>query len=137
MTYVNTELYNKKCKISLCSSSLGTQRTPPSTPCIPSPCGPNAECREQNGAAACKCFSGYEGNPYDTSRGCHRECENNDDCVSNLACISFKCANPCPGVCGTYAECSVVKHNPICSCPQGYTGDPFFQCKQIPVTCKL
>lgn len=74
---------------------------------------------------------GYEGNPYDT-KGCRRECEINDDCASLLACVSNKCVDPCPGTCGSLAECHVNNHTPTCICPQGLTGDPFFQCKEIP-----
>lgn len=112
----------------------GTERTPPSSPCFPSPCGPNAECRERSGAGACICPPGYEGDPYDQKRGCRRECEVNDDCNLALACVSFKCVDPCPGTCGTFAECRVQNHIPSCSCPEGFTGDPFFQCKEVPVT---
>lgn len=116
--------------------SIGTERTPQATPCLPSPCGPNTECRERNGAGACACSIGYEGDPYDTERGCRRECEINDDCNAALACVSFKCINPCPGTCGTFAECVVNNHVPVCTCPEGFTGDPFFQCRQVPITSK-
>lgn len=104
--------------------------TPTSSPCSPSPCGPNAECREYNGAGACFCSKGYEGDPYSTN-GCRRECESNDDCALNLACTRFKCIDPCPRTCGQLAQCTVEKHVPICSCPSGFTGDPFFQCREI------
>ncbi|CAD6236859.1 GSCOCG00008267001-RA-CDS, partial [Cotesia congregata] len=36
--------------------------------------------------------------------------------------------NPCPGACGDMARCSVLNHSPVCSCPEGYTGDPSTQC---------
>jgi hypothetical protein len=114
-----------------CSVTLAIQ-PPQSTPCEPSPCGPNAECRERNGAGACYCSTGYEGNPYDTN-GCRRECENNDGCTSRLACLQYKCIDPCIGICGTYATCDVQNHVPVCSCPEGYTGDPFNQCKLKPM----
>lgn len=114
--------------------SSATARTPPTSPCEPSPCGPNAECRENNGAGACFCFDGYEGNPFDQQRGCRRECEINDDCSSILACVRNKCIDPCVGTCGSYALCEVTKHIPLCTCPAGYTGDPFFLCREEPVT---
>ncbi|XP_028157244.1 uncharacterized protein LOC114350564 isoform X7 [Ostrinia furnacalis] len=104
--------------------------TPSSSPCSPSPCGPNAECREHNGAGACVCSEGYEGDPY-SPQGCRRECENNDECSPNLACIRFKCIDPCPRTCGQMAQCIVENHVPICTCPRGYSGDPFFECKRI------
>lgn len=104
---------------------------PEATPCHPSPCGNNAECRERNGAGACYCHPGFEGNPYDKDRGCRRECEVNDDCDDRLACVAYKCVNPCIGVCGELAICHVSRHNPTCTCPPGFTGDPFFQCREV------
>jgi hypothetical protein len=96
------------------------------TPCIPNPCGANAQCREQNGAGACTCIDQYIGNPYE---GCRPECVLNSDCPSNKACIRNKCQDPCPGTCGQNAECQVVNHLPSCTCYQGYIGDPFRLCR--------
>lgn len=53
-----------------------------------------------------------------------------------MACVLYKCADPCIGLCGTYAICNVEQHIPTCSCPPGYMGDPFFQCREAPVTGK-
>lgn len=108
-----------------------TQRSQVTSPCVPSPCGTNAECRERNGAGACYCLEGFEGNPYE---GCKRECDTNDDCNSHLACSRFKCVDPCVGVCGTYAVCSVRNHIPECRCPPGLEGDPFVHCIEEAVT---
>lgn len=109
-------------------------RVPDSTPCNPSPCGPNAECRERNGAGACYCYESFEGNAYDKERGCRRECEVSDECNDRLACVRHKCADPCVGICGTLAMCHVSNHVPTCTCPPGLTGDPFFQCREMPTT---
>lgn len=95
------------------------------TPCVPSPCGANAVCREQNGAGSCTCLQDYVGNPYE---GCRPECILNTDCASNKACIRNKCQDPCPGTCGQNADCQVVNHLPSCTCRAGYTGDPFRYC---------
>lgn len=94
-------------------------------PCDPSPCGPNALCKEQNNAGACLCLPNYIGNPYE---GCRPECVINSDCPPNLACIQSKCKDPCPGTCGVNAECQVVKNLPTCTCLPGYNGDPFRYC---------
>jgi hypothetical protein len=59
---------------------------------------------------------------------CRPECVLNDDCPQNLACQRMKCMNPCNNICGLNAECKVVNHSPICSCPLNYVGDPFIQC---------
>lgn len=96
---------------------------------MPSPCGTNSICKEQNGAGSCTCLPEYYGNPYE---GCRPECVLNTDCASNKACSNYKCKNPCPGTCGQNAECQVVNHLPMCSCYQGYTGDPFRYCNPIP-----
>nr|CAD7617304.1 unnamed protein product [Timema genevievae] len=99
------------------------------TPCVPSPCGANADCREQNGAGSCSCLQDYVGNPYE---GCRPECVLNTDCASNRACIRNKCQDPCPGTCGQNADCQVVNHLPSCTCIPGYTGDPFRYCNLLP-----
>lgn len=100
----------------------------PNTPCIPSPCGANARCREQNGAGSCTCLPDYFGNPYD---GCRPECSLNSDCPSNKACVRNKCVDPCPGVCGQNADCQVVNHLPTCTCRFGFTGDSYRYCSVI------
>lgn len=107
-------------------------------PCLPSPCGPNSQCREINGQAVCTCILGFLGSP----PLCRPECVVSSDCAPNRACSNQKCIDPCAGSCGVEAKCSVVKHNPICTCPNKYTGDPFVRC--VPyrkyttcVTCSL
>lgn len=100
----------------------------PERVCSPSPCGPNSECREVNGIAVCSCLLGYIGNP----PTCHPECVVNADCPLNRACINQKCSDPCPGTCGLDALCQIVNHNPVCSCPPHFTGDPFVRCIRKP-----
>lgn len=95
-----------------------------SNPCLPSPCGPNSQCQEYGGNARCTCLSNFIGSP----PRCRPECTVNSECNANSACINNKCVDPCPGACGNNAQCSVVNHLPICSCMQGYTGDPFSNC---------
>lgn len=95
-----------------------------SNPCVPSPCGPNSECRNIGGTPSCSCLPAYIGSP----PNCRPECSINSDCLSNLACIREKCRDPCPGSCGIGAICNVINHIPICVCPEGYTGDPFNNC---------
>lgn len=96
-------------------------------PCSPSPCGPNSQCREINGQAVCSCVVGYQGSP----PNCRPECVTHQECPQNQACLNQKCRDPCPGTCGIGAKCTVVNHNPICSCPARYTGDPFVRCQPI------
>lgn len=91
-------------------------------PCNPSPCGANTDCFE----GECRCIAEYQGNPYE---GCRPECSTNADCSRDRACLRSKCVDPCPGTCGQNALCEVINHIPICSCPTGYTGDPFTNCR--------
>ena len=100
------------------------------TPCLPSPCGSNTVCREQNGVGSCTCLPEFVGNPYE---GCRRECVINSDCSTNKACIKDKCRDPCPGTCGQNAECQVINHLPVCFCRPEYTGDPFVHCSLQPI----
>lgn len=101
-------------------------------PCVPSPCGPNSQCRNINGSPSCSCLPNYMGSP----PNCRPECTINSECPSNLACIREKCRDPCPGYCGAGAQCSVINHTPICTCPDGYTGDPFTYCQLKPQEIK-
>lgn len=99
----------------------------PENPCVPSPCGPYSQCRESNGVAVCSCDPQYTGSP----PNCKPECTVNAECPQNKACHKFKCTNPCSGTCGYNANCEVINHNPICSCPTDLTGDPFVRCSPI------
>ena len=98
--------------------------------CNPNPCGTNAECRGQGSGNVCVCLPGLFGDPY---VACKPECVTNSDCSNNMACIAQKCKDPCPGACGIDARCQVVGHNPVCSCANGFTGDPFVRCQPRPV----
>jgi hypothetical protein len=97
-------------------------------PCVPSPCGPNSQCKVIGSQAACSCLPNYIGQ----SPNCRPECTNSAECPSNLACINEKCKDPCPGSCGVNARCSVINHNAVCTCVVGYGGDPTVQCSLVP-----
>ena len=102
-------------------------------PCVPSPCGPNAQCQAYGDSHTCTCLPNYFGAP----PNCRPECTINSDCPSNRACINEKCRDPCPGSCGFSARCSVINHTPICTCLEGYTGDPFTNCIPNPPPRKI
>lgn len=93
-------------------------------PCQPSPCGLNSICREVDSHAVCSCLPDMLGAP----PNCRPECIVASECAQDKSCINRKCKNPCVGACGQYARCQTVNHNPICSCPIGYQGDPFVIC---------
>lgn len=100
----------------------------PRNPCLPSPCGPNSQCRVNNGQAVCTCLPEFIGSP----PGCRPECTVSSECALNRACVNQKCVDPCPGTCGLNANCEVINHSPICSCQNGFTGDPFTRCFTLP-----
>lgn len=93
-------------------------------PCLPSPCGPNSQCKSLNGQAVCSCLENYQGTP----PNCRPECLLSTECPAERACIQQRCQDPCPGTCGTNAECFVRNHSPICRCLNGFTGDAFTRC---------
>lgn len=105
----------------------------PIDPCRPSPCGPNAQCREVNGSPSCSCLAEFIGSP----PNCRPECVSNSECANHLACINNKCKDPCPGTCGQNAECRVISHTPNCICIPGYTGNPFTSCNVIPLPAPI
>lgn len=98
-------------------------------PCVPTPCGPFSTCQDRGGYPSCTCMPNYIGSP----PYCRAECSINSDCTGNKACIREKCQDPCPGSCGVNALCTVIDHIPACTCPDGYTGDPFRNCYLAPM----
>lgn len=106
---------------------------PPSNPCIPNPCGLHSNCQPFNDYPSCSCLPTFFGSP----PNCRPECNNNFDCPNTKACIRDRCADPCPGVCGMSAHCTVHNHQPICTCLDGYIGDAFTRCDPRPVQCNF
>lgn len=100
---------------------------------MPSPCGPNSQCRVIGNTPACSCLPNYIGR----APNCRPECVISEECPSNLACQNERCVDPCPGSCGANADCTVIVHRSVCSCAIGYTGDPFAGCSLIPSKIRL
>lgn len=103
------------------------QPLPPVDPCTPSPCGPYSICKVIAESPSCTCQPDFIGAP----PGCRPECISNTECASNKACINQKCKDPCPGSCGYNADCKIISHALICSCPFGQTGDPLVSCNPV------
>ncbi|XP_054290488.1 fibropellin-1-like [Macrosteles quadrilineatus] len=96
-------------------------------PCSPNPCGQNTQCYVSSGRPVCSCLPGHWGNPLSY---CQRgECQDNSDCPASKACKDYRCVDVCAGVCGVNSDCHVRNHVPVCSCPTGYKGDPFSNCR--------
>ena len=60
------------------------------------------------------------------------ECEVDQECPNNRACIEQQCLDPCSvyDPCGKNAECQTTDHRPVCRCPSGWAGDPHYECFQ-------
>eukprot|EP00121_Abeoforma_whisleri_P005603 Awhi_evm1s5082 len=91
-----------------------------------------------DGCNDCKCDK--EGNSQCTERKCiiHTtpfctfECTSDSMCDGDQACISNERVDPCAdSPCGTGATCEVINHRPVCSCPSGFSGNPFTRCLDI------
>eukprot|EP00096_Caligus_rogercresseyi_P003584 TRINITY_DN1682_c0_g1_i1.p1 TRINITY_DN1682_c0_g1~~TRINITY_DN1682_c0_g1_i1.p1 ORF type:complete len:844 (-),score=166.73 TRINITY_DN1682_c0_g1_i1:574-3105(-) len=95
-------------------------------------CGESANCQARSHKPICSCPENFLGDAY--SR-CYTECVNHSECSDNKACVAFKCKDPCfepdPNVCGLGADCEAKGHKAICSCPRGFTGDPFVSCREF------
>lgn len=76
---------------------------------------------------ACSCLPNYIGIP----PNCRPECTINPECPAHLACIQQKCRDPCVGLCGVNAQCSVVNHHAICTCVADYFGNAFSVCEPV------
>lgn len=101
--------------------------TPKPDVCVPSPCGFNSQCSDKNEKPSCSCLPGMIGSP----PHCNPECISNTDCAPSLVCENQKCKDPCPGSCGNDGLCQVNNHIVYCTCPNGFTGDPFSKCYRV------
>lgn len=97
-------------------------------PCFPSPCGQYASCNSIGNLPSCACMPHCLGTP----PNCRPECTVSSDCPAHLACNNERCRDPCAGSCGLTAYCSVHNHVPVCTCPEGFVGDPFNGCTPRP-----
>lgn len=82
-----------------------------------------------NNSYSCSCQPTFEGSP----PNCRRECDTNEDCPFDKACLNYKCTDPCPSSCGINADCTVRLHSPVCHCPIGLTGDAYTLCHSMAV----
>ena len=110
----------KHFTVRFCTAAPTTAPTVLERPCPP--CQPNSKCQVIGSEAKCVCLPGYTGLG---ELGCRPDCLSNAECPSGQSCINRRCVDPCPGMCGSRAQCSVAGHIPFCACPVGYTGDPY------------
>ena len=63
------------------------------------------------------------------------ECTDNSECPNDKACINLICTNPCElDSCGVNSNCFVQNHRAVCTCKDGFVGNPQHQC--IESKCK-
>ncbi|KAF2350557.1 EGF-like domain [Trinorchestia longiramus] len=127
-----------ECKLEQACVS-GECRSPCST--VPPPCGISAQCTVINHRSICQCRDGWEGDP---RRRCTQVqtpigvCGRHEDCASDRECerSSGQCLDPCASnPCAASALCFTVNHQPVCNCPEGYSGNPLLECF-IAVGCR-
>ena len=84
----------------------------------------------------CSCPDGYV---TDDNGGCKTlspiiaGCTTDDECSDTDSCINQICKDPC--ACGEHAFCRVINHHPVCTCEDGYEGNPDVAC--VKIECKV
>lgn len=59
------------------------------------------------------------------------ECQADNECPDNKACINYSCVDACAGgACGAGAICNAKRHLAVCTCPSGTEGDASVSCSQ-------
>jgi len=62
------------------------------------------------------------------------QCLSDSDCSLIQQCLNKRCVDLCSYEdCGTDAYCVVNNHQAMCTCPEGYAGDPYAMCIRLPV----
>ncbi|VEN60882.1 unnamed protein product, partial [Callosobruchus maculatus] len=122
-----------------CPARLACLNNKCQDPCaILEPCQRPAECQVIGSVPVrtmvCICPPGYisSGSGTCTPEPAVKEigaCISDSDCPSEKACFNSICKNPCN--CGPNAECRVKNHKPICTCRQGFDGNPELECHRV------
>lgn len=108
-----------------CHESLHCDRNGQCTdPCLNPTysCEENKKCETRRHRPVCVCKAGFVVNEYGelTCAPDKRECQRNDECASNMACMENKCKNPCVSgrepACPADKACQVLDHKPLCIC---------------------
>lgn len=60
---------------------------------------------------------------------CELDCDDNSNCQLTEKCENNKCVSACGfGTCGIHSQCFEENHIATCRCPDGYIGDPDYEC---------
>lgn len=100
------------------------------------PCSGTARCSVSDSVPfrtlICRCPEGFipeEGGSCKPAQLPALSCSSDQDCNDRESCINRICRNPCN--CGNNAECFIRDHRPVCSCLEGYDGDPYRACRIV------
>lgn len=79
----------------------------------------------------CVCPSGYVSSGSGTCKATPPvkkigECVSDIDCPEDKACVRGVCIAPCN--CAPNADCRIKDHKPVCTCREGYEGNPEIEC---------
>lgn len=132
-------LEKPECELDVdCPSKLACIKNRCVNPCLElSPCPKTSSCSVVDTVPVrtmiCTCPVGWVPNnqgecnpiPIQIPPGCIAD----DDCPQNEACVNRICRNPCN--CGPRSKCLVQNHRPICSCEQGFEGNPNIACYAV------
>ena len=117
-----------------CGSSQACRNRQCINPChSEDPCAPSAICSVDNHRPKCQCPPGFTGNPRSQCSKIKRgECDHDDECPDNTACIEHQCLDPCriSEPCGQGALCETTSHRAVCRCPPTWGGNPHEECFQ-------
>lgn len=85
-------------------------------------CETNKKCEVRNHKPMCVCKGFVVSNTGElTCKPDRIDCNRDNECASNLACINNKCQNPCAArksPCSEDKACEVLDHKPVCICLQ-------------------
>jgi hypothetical protein len=114
---------------SACPQQLACVNQVCQSPCHSQSCPKGKSCHVLNHKAICMC-----------SKECESEasiCLKDRGCPRDMACINFKCQNPCEGyTCQGNTPCVVENHKAVCKfCPPGFVTDTNYGCLEA-VGCR-
>lgn len=121
-----------------CPSTLACINSKCVDPChVLEPCNLPSKCKVIPSAPVrtmiCICPEGYISSGSGTCKPIESirtiGCIADSDCAPEKACVNSVCKNPCN--CGPHAECRIKDHKPVCTCEQGFEGNPEIECVKI------